>query len=507
MTRAAGTVLGMLIVANAATAQFVQQGTKLVGAGAVGPAMQGKSVAVSADGTTALVGGSQDDASAGATWVFARSRGGTWSQQGGKLVGRDAVGTASQGWSAAISADGNTAIVGGNDDNDGVGAAWVFTRSGGVWSQQGGKLVGADAVGAAWQGNAVAISADGNTAIVGGYFDDTWTGAAWVYARNGGVWSQQGGKLVGTDAIGAAEQGASVAISADGNTAVVGGFNDGSGVGAAWVYTRSGGVWLQQGGKLVGKGAIGSSAQGCSVAISADGNTAIVGGYGDSSGVGAAWVYARSGGVWSQQGGKLVGTGAADPNNHILQGVSVAISADGNTAIVGGQHDEGYVGAVWVFARSGGVWSQRGSKLVGTGAVGTAWQGSSVAISADGGTAIVGGDHDGSSVGAVWVFASSACSAPSIYAQPQSQSVQAGEAVTLSVSATGTAPLSFQWYQGEVGDTSTPVGEDASTYMPPPLMSPVGFWVRVANACGTADSTTAVITIGRRVRRHLQRSR
>ncbi len=133
MARAAGTVLGMLILANAATAQFVQQGPKLGGGGAVGPAMQGKSVAVSADGATALVGGFQDDGGAGATWVFTRSRGGTWSQQGGKLGGRDAVGTGSQGWSAAISADGNTAIVGGNDDNYGVGAAWVYTRSGGVW--------------------------------------------------------------------------------------------------------------------------------------------------------------------------------------------------------------------------------------------------------------------------------------------------------------------------------------------------------------------------------------
>ena len=505
MRRAAGTVLGMLVLANSVAAQYVQQGSKLVGAGAVGAAMQGKSVAISADGKTAIVGGFGDNAGVGAAWVHTRS-GGSWSQQGAKLVGADIVGISSQGWSVAISADGNTAIVGGNDDNYGVGAAWVFTRSGGVWLQQGGKLLGVDAVGAAWQGNAVAISADGNTAIVGGYFDDTWSGAAWVFTREGGVWSQQGSKLMGTGAIGSAEQGSSVAISADGNTAIVGGFNDNAGVGATWVFTRRGGVWSQQGGKLVGKGAIGSSAQGSSVAISADGNTAIVGGYGDSSGIGAVWVFTRSGDVWSQQGGKLVGAGAADPDNHILQGVSVAVAADGNTAIVGGQHDQAYVGALWVFTRSAGVWSQQGNKLIGTGAVGAAWQGSSVAISADGGTAIVGGDHDGSSAGAAWVFVSSACSAPSIYAQPQSQSVQDGQAVTFSVAATGTAPLSFQWYQGEVGDTSTPVGEDASTYTTPSLTSPAGFWVRVTNVCGTANSATAVITIGRRVRRHLQRS-
>ena len=52
-------------------------------------------------------------------------------------------------------------------------------------------------------------------------------------------------------------------------------------------------------------------AQGSSVALSADGNTAIVNGYGDDNGVGgAAWIFTRSNGIWSQQGEKLIGTGA-----------------------------------------------------------------------------------------------------------------------------------------------------------------------------------------------------
>jgi hypothetical protein len=128
-----------------------------------------------------------------------------------------------------------------NSDNNGVGAAWVFTRSGGVWSQQGSKLVGTGAVGAAWQGYSVALSADGNTAIVGGIEDNfvstNWAGAAWVFTRSGGVWSQQGSKLVGTGAVGQAQQGFSVALSADGTTAIVGGPWDNSLVGAAWVFT------------------------------------------------------------------------------------------------------------------------------------------------------------------------------------------------------------------------------------------------------------------------------
>ncbi|TAM47975.1 MAG: hypothetical protein EPN53_10910, partial [Acidobacteria bacterium] len=70
MAGRAGAVLGALIVAHAAAAQFVQQGSKLVGSGAVGLAHQGYSVAVSADGNTAVVTGYGDDAFAGAAWVY-----------------------------------------------------------------------------------------------------------------------------------------------------------------------------------------------------------------------------------------------------------------------------------------------------------------------------------------------------------------------------------------------------------------------------------------------------
>jgi len=70
-----------------------------------------------------------------------------------------------------------------------TGAAWVFTRSGGGWTQQGSKLVGTGAVGNAGQGFSVALSADANTAIVGGVGDNSYTGAAWVYSRGGTVWT------------------------------------------------------------------------------------------------------------------------------------------------------------------------------------------------------------------------------------------------------------------------------------------------------------------------------
>ena len=85
-----------------------------------------------------------------------------------KLVGTGNTGAAYQGGSVAISADGNTAMVGGHDDNTNQGAVWVWTRSGTTWSQSGNKLVGAGNTGTANQGVSLAISADGNTTIMGG---------------------------------------------------------------------------------------------------------------------------------------------------------------------------------------------------------------------------------------------------------------------------------------------------------------------------------------------------
>ena len=96
MARHAAAIVGMLFLAHAAAAQFAQQGGKLVGTGAVDPANQGGAVAISADGNTAIVGGYSYDSNAGAAWVYTRS-GGVWSQQGTKLVGMGAVGAAWQG--------------------------------------------------------------------------------------------------------------------------------------------------------------------------------------------------------------------------------------------------------------------------------------------------------------------------------------------------------------------------------------------------------------------------
>jgi len=396
----------------------LQHGLKLAGMAAIGigSSNQGMSVALSADGTTAIVGApGPNDADrnkslsaepAGAAWVFSRS-GGRWSKQPNKLVGSSnghGGGLWSQGAAVAVSADGNTAVVGGPSDNLTAGAAWVFTRNGDVWTQQGDKLVGtyrpSETALPLGQGMSVALSGDGNTALIGGWR----TEGAWVFTRSGGVWKQQGNKLVGTGTVGSARQGMSVALSRDGNTAIVGGWSDNNRAGAAWVFTRSNGVWTQQGRKLVGTGAEGSAHQGTSVALSADGDTAIVGGPADNRGgrsvpfglgaAGAAWVFTRSGGVWKQEGDKLVG------KNGARQGTSVALSADGNSALVGGLGEDRGLGAVSLFTRSGGNWIES-KKLVGIGAM-TA---SAVALSSDGSIALIGAANETGGVGASWVFA------------------------------------------------------------------------------------------------------
>jgi hypothetical protein len=330
--------------------------------------------------------------------AWARSN---FNQQGPKLVGTNNIGGSSQGTSVAISADGNTALVGGPRDNSLTGAVWVFTRSNGVWAQQGSELLATGAVGAPLLGFAVALSADGNTAAIGGKEDNNVEGAVWIFTRSNGVWTQEGSKLVGSGGVGSSlQQGSSVALSADGNTVIFGGDDDNGGVGATWVFTRTNGTWMQQGPKLVGGGSVGPSDQGTSVALSADGNTAVIGGDFDNNGVGAAWVFVRSNGVWTQQGNKLVGTGSIGTAS---QGISVALSADGNTFMMGGSTDNTLIGATWVFTRSNGAWTQR-QKLIGTGGGVQSAQGFSIALSAQGHTALVGGPADNGQVGAAWVF-------------------------------------------------------------------------------------------------------
>ena len=433
---------------------LVQQGAKLVGTGAIGNALQGESVAISRDGNTALIGGPHDDNGAGAAWVFTRT-GSTWTQQGPKLVGTGAAASAygaGQGASVALSSDGNTALIGGPGDADYTGAAWVFTRTGTTWTQQGSKLVGTGAaLSGSQQGSSVTLSGDGNTALIGApadNFDEVAkgdSGAVWVFTRSGTTWTQQGPKL----ATGAPDAfGASLALSNDGNTALIGGPAAGDSTGAAWVFTRTGTTWTEQA-ALAGTGApiatyeTGGASQGWSVALSSDGNTALIGGpavnyNGVTTGyAGAAWVFTRSGTTWTQQGPKLVGTPAI---SGALQGWSVALSSDGNTALIGGNNkaQAPTAGVMWVFTRSGTTWTQQESKLAGTAASTGTNQGPSVALSGDGHTALFGlGDNVG--IGAAWVFAFKRPTKPPGTKILHARTSQKHHQVTISFEAIGAA--------------------------------------------------------------------
>jgi hypothetical protein len=441
---------------------------KLIPSGSGGEA--GYSVAV--DGNTAVLGAPTDNNGTGsstnltgAAYVFTQSNG-TWTQQA-KLVGKGAKGavdaTGQQGSSVALSSDDNTLVVGAPYSSNNDGATYVFTRSNGAWSQQA-ELVGTDANGTVestgWQGSSVALSSDGNTLVIGAFHDSNFTGAAYVFTRSNGVWTQQA-KLVATGATGTSgdSQGASVSLSSDGNTLVVGVPTDGDDVGAAYVFTRSNGTWTQQA-KLVSTDKVGN-ALGSSVSVSGDGNTVAAGAPDDNNnagfaGVGATYVFTRSNGVWAQQA-KLIGTNSV---GFSAQGRSVSLSSDGNLLAVGAPYDNNSVGATYLFTRSNGVWSQQ-DELTSTKAVGDAEQGYSAALTSDGKTLVVGARFDNVNndygTGAGFVYAPATVT-PTLTISPTTlPDAEKGVNYTQSFTASGgTSPSQFALVSGQ--GTGLPAG-------------------------------------------------
>jgi hypothetical protein len=96
----------------------------------------------------------------------------------------------------------------------------------------------------------------------------------------------------------------------------------------------------------------------------------------------------------------------------------------------------------------------------------------------------------------VVITSSNTCTPPAITSQPADQAIAGGATATLSVTATGTAALSYQWYQGASGDTSNPMGGAVQpSFTTPVLTTTTTYWVRVSNNCGQADSRTATVTV------------
>jgi hypothetical protein len=383
-----------------------QQTKLLAGDGVMGDNF-GWSAAIS--GSTAVVGATNDDGQTGSAYVFVGNQG-AWTQQA-KLLANDATAGNLFGYSVAIS--GETALVGAiYDDDKGIysGSVYVFVRSGAAWSQQA-KIVAADGAASDWFGTSVAI--EGDTAIIGAAFDDDKgedSGAAYVYVRSGAAWALQA-KIVPADGASDDCFGGGVAIA--GNTAVVGAFGDtdkGNNAGSVYVFTRSGAVWTQQA-KLLASDGGAFDRLGGAVAIAND--TIIAGADGDddkANEAGAAYIFVRNQGVWTQQAKLVASDGAA------LDAFGEAVGISGDTAIAGSGLDDDKgdkSGAAYLFVRSQGAWTEA-AKLVASDGQAVDRLGASVAISGD--TALAGAytdDDKGADSGSAYVWAPSMLAAGS----------------------------------------------------------------------------------------------
>ncbi|HNX33240.1 MAG TPA: FG-GAP repeat protein [Kiritimatiellia bacterium] len=359
--------------------------------------------AVALSGDTAAVGAFRDDdkgADSGSAYVFTRS-GSTWNQQA-KLAAAD--GAEGDGLGISVAVSGDTALAGADGDDDkgaDSGSAYVFIRTGTTWSQQA-KLIAGDGSSGDWLGHSVALT--NGTALVGAHGDDdkgTDSGSAYVFTRSGTVWSQQA-KLVAAD--GALGDGFGVTVALANDTALVGAYqDDGMGIdsGSAYVFTRSGTSWAQQTKLTAGDGAAGDCF-GYSVALAGD--IALVGVYGDDdkgADSGSAYVFTRSGASWAQQAKLTASDGAAGD----CFGSAVALCGD--TALVGAHMDDDKgtdSGSAYVFTRSGTAWAQQAKLIASDGAV-SDYLGHSVSLSGD--TALIGAhldDDKGSNSGSAYVF-------------------------------------------------------------------------------------------------------
>jgi hypothetical protein len=324
----------------------------------------GYSVAVHGD--TAVIGvpyGSCAGIVTGTAYVFTLS-GGTWTQQA-ELAALDGADDDNFGYSVAVYGD--TAVIGAPCDSDSgtcSGAAYLFARSNGIW-EQAAKLTAADGVADDNFGYSVALN--GDIAVIGApYAGRVWPqyycGSAYVFSRsvssvtNEIAWKQQA-KLTASDGESGDNFGTSVAVYGD--TAVIGApYNDSVGrdSGSTYVFTGSNGIW-EQTAKLTASDEEAGDRFGYSVAL--DGDTAVIGMPNDSDAgtrSGSAYVFTGSDGIWEEEA-KLT---AADGESGDSFGHSVAVSGD--TATIGvPYYDDNDLnsGSVYLFSRSVGFWEEQ----------------------------------------------------------------------------------------------------------------------------------------------------
>jgi hypothetical protein len=319
----------------------------------------------------------------------------SYSQQA-KLTASDGAGGDIFGFSVAISAGGTIALIGAQYHNSQTGSAYVFTESGGTWTEAQ-ELTASDAMKGDFFGNAVALSADGTIALVGAYGKNaySYTGAVYVFTEGDGTWTQTQ-ELTASDGAPGDNFGFYVALSATGTTAVIGADAKDSYTGAAYVFTESGGTWTQAQ-KLTASDSHTSDIFGSSVALSALGTVALIGAQGKNGNTrrglrvhgerrqldrGPGADRARRG-----AGRRLRLLGGALPRQHHRPHRGAV------------QEQRG--GAAYVFKQGGGTWTQA-QELTPSDDGGVFGQ--SVGLSHDGSVALIGASINNGAMGAAYVF-------------------------------------------------------------------------------------------------------
>jgi len=382
--------LGALVANNA-------NEVKLVPSGVTGSTAGLHRIAFSASGNVMAVGGISDNSGLGATWVFTRNPSTlVWSQQA-KIVGTGSTGgTVQQGFVVCLSADGATLATSGPSDNSNIGSVWVFTQSGGIWTQQA-MLLPTGHIGTSKLGTGLALSADGNVLAAGAPADNSTQGSTYMYTRAAGVWTQQQ-RFVGSDTDSKAQFGNNVAMSADGKTVAVTAFTDNTDVGACTIFASTDLVtWTQVGSKFIGSGVVaGYFFGGGSNRMSADGQTLSIASE-DGTAVGTTYVFSLPNNTPSEIV-KLIGTNGISA----FQSMNT-LSADGSILAVGAQGNNSNLGAVWEFRRgSNHNWSQYAEYLA-LSETGNGKYGTDFGLNADGSVLGVVASDD-NTIGATFIY-------------------------------------------------------------------------------------------------------